>query len=862
MAERVFEDISKELKDLKKATEGVSDDVEEMSGAFDKLSTMGEVSSKTLNLMRVKMKQYQDSIKSNASIMGLTTAKQEKFNSETADAGNMLNALQLQLESTGNITENAFSQMQTSIIGLQNGVSTFTGEMTKSASVLEKEKKEVGAGGVGALAKTLEESQEKFLDSLEESFGKGGIVSSGFSALGQQIDKVAPEVTGVLKWLGASWIGQWAKNAMLPYKHRLKEWWINRRIQKAQTRFYKKGGVPEDAYFDGVDRVLKWFGKGDGPLNQMAESFRGVREKALGMEDWEKLGMGRGATEDAQKVREALLERQGEMLRDAELVPQQLKEVNNTLYKQRVQFEKFERGRGLEDKSAKQSNKIMRDMQKSIEENVGIQKELKAKQERGELDTGSTAGWENALDVLEKEGRINATTLKDMIKGTTKSIEDNMSGSPPYLEDIRNTLAEQTPLLEKSAEPSPAEGKIGAAFGAMKGKMSGMLSGVVGFFAGLGTALKSLPGKVFKILQGVGRGIAGMFIAIGSIPAPVLAIGLAAITGLALNMVILAAALKIAGPTIVSIMGAIGKIMSVVFEGMAKVIEIYGKVIISILERVKIVIQAIGEVVVKFFEGMAKVFRTIGRIITNVFKGLVNVFDAVGRIIKTVGNVIIGIGEVIIKFMNAFVDNLIRLTEIPIGKFLKLAAAFVVLGGALAIFGMLGTIAIAPLLALGVASIGLAALMSQIGDPAKLGLLALGFTNLSLAIIQFGLSSLSLIPALLIFKAISKVPFINKLLANEEARIKQQSQNQTGTFTADTLVIGNMQQAGSQRMLGLNNVMEGLFGKEEPKGKMEATVLNNSTTNVSNNPTEIFVNKTAVDTNYIESMKGLHQVFA
>ena len=327
-------------------------------------------------------------------------------------------------------------------------------------------------------------------------------------------------------------------------------------------------------------------------------------------------------------------------------------------------------------------------------------------------------------------------------------------------------------------------------------------------------------------------------------------------------MVILAAALKIAGPTIVSIMGAIGKIMSVVFEGMAKVIEIYGKVIISILERVKIVIQAIGEVVVKFFEGMAKVFRTIGRIITNVFKGLVNVFDAVGRIIKTVGNVIIGIGEVIIKFMNAFVDNLIRLTEIPIGKFLKLAAAFVVLGGALAIFGMLGTIAIAPLLALGVASIGLAALMSQIGDPAKLGLLALGFTNLSLAIIQFGLSSLSLIPALLIFKAISKVPFINKLLANEEARIKQQSQNQTGTFTADTLVIGNMQQAGSQRMLGLNNVMEGLFGKEEPKGKMEATVLNNSTTNVSNNPTEIFVNKTAVDTNYIESMKGLHQVFA
>ena len=120
MAERVFEDISKELKDLKEATEGVSDDVEGMSSAFDKLSTMGEVSSKTLNLMRVKMKQYQDSIKSNASIMGLTTAKQEKFNSETADAGNMLNALQLQLESTGNITENAFSQMQTSIIGLQN----------------------------------------------------------------------------------------------------------------------------------------------------------------------------------------------------------------------------------------------------------------------------------------------------------------------------------------------------------------------------------------------------------------------------------------------------------------------------------------------------------------------------------------------------------------------------------------------------------------------------------------------------------------------------------------------------------------------------------------------------------------------
>jgi|3_EtaG_2_1085321.scaffolds.fasta_scaffold14018_1 hypothetical protein len=862
MAERVFEDISKELNNLKKATEGVSDDVEEMSGAFDKLSTMGEVSSKTLNLMRVKMKQYQDSITSNANIMGLTTAQQEKFNNETADAGNMLNALQLQLESTGNITEGAFGQMQTSIMGLQSGVSTFTGEMTKSANALEKEKKEVGATGMGALAKTLEESQEKLVDRFEESFSQGGIINSGFSALGQQVDKVAPEITSILKWLGGTWAFQWAKNAMLPYKHRLKEWWINKKIQRAQVKFFKRGGLTEDAYFDGQDRVLKWFGKGDGLFAKMARSFQETREKTLGFEDWEKLGLSKGATEDAQKVREALLERQGELLRDAEIIPQQLKEVNKTLFEQRSQLEKWTRTGQVEGKNLKQSNKIMQDMQRSIEENVGIQKELKTKQERGELDTGSTEGWENALKVLTDEGRINATTLEDMIKGTTKSIEDNLSGSPPYLEDIRNTLAEQTPLLEKTAEPSPAEGKIGAAFGAMKGKLSGMMSGVVGFFAGLGTALKSLPGKVFKILHGVGRGIAGLFKALGSIDPYSLAIGLAAITGLSINMILLAAALKIAGPAIVSIMGAIGRVMSVVFEGMAKVIEVYGKVVIAILEKVKIVIQAVGEVVVKYFAGLAKVFRTIGRIITSVFKGLVNVFDAVGRIIKTVGNVIIGIGEVIIKFMNAFVDNLIRLTEIPFGKFLKLAAAFVVLGGALAIFGTLGTIAVTPLLALGVATVGLAALMSQIGDPDKLRLLALGFTNLAGAIIQFGLSSLALVPALTIFKAISKIPFINKLLSNEEARIKQQSQNRTGTFTADTLVIGNMQQTGSQRMLGLNNIMEGLFGGEEPMGKSENMMLNSNVTNVNNNPTEVFVNKTAVDTNYIESMKGLRQVYA
>ena len=259
------------------------------------------------------------------------------------------------------------------------------------------------------------------------------------------------------------------------------------------------------------------------------------------------------------------------------------------------------------------------------------------------MDT--TEGVENALETLNATTRETDDHQEILFNDLTKVTKEMLSGSPPYLKTIAETLQGHTQLLEKTAE---AGGGGPVPEGAVKDPP---MPNFLGFLSALGPAIKAIPGAIVKVLKGIGQGIAGMFKALGSIPAPALALGLAAITGIALSMMMLAKALQIAGPVIVKIMGAIGKILTSVFEGYAKVIEAAGKVIVPILRAMANVIKAVGGVVMKFFKGFATVINAIGSVIGRVFKGIIGIFKAIGNVIETIGRVIVTIGRVIIDFI-------------------------------------------------------------------------------------------------------------------------------------------------------------------------------------------------------------------
>jgi hypothetical protein len=66
----------------------------------------------------------------------------------------------------------------------------------------------------------------------------------------------------------------------------------------------------------------------------------------------------------------------------------------------------------------------------------------------------------------------------------------------------------------------------------------------------------------------------------------------------------------------------------------------------------------------------------------------------------------------------------------------------------------------------------------------------------------------------------------------------------------------------AQAMLQQQMTAEGLTQDQGDIMPPGGQIITSNQTNVNNNGTEVHVNKTAVDTNYLETMKGLHQVFA
>jgi len=802
----------------------VSEETKKMSDSFSGLTDMTDVSSDSLNSMKVMLKEFKDSISTNSTAMGISTTQTKLFNQQSTNAASLLNALSGEIKANGTTTTSLMNQFQTAMDSVQSSAS---GLMSNAA------------GG---------ERAEVLKKLYEDQSTKGGLMIQGLSSMAGAVNNIVPELGQGWDMIKNSFLITWAKSATLPIA---RQWWMHRKerkLLKKRERALAAGMNLEDVTWDTTDWLFKKMsgvlGK-DSWLGKEVSMLQEFRKKGMGIDGFEKLG--------AREVDTQLQKQISQLIDDQNTSKDALIATNEE----------------AREKLASEIEELQGELSVEVdpEEAAALQEKITAKQTQEQWRISNIAKQETQKLQQNQEGLTKAVEeLNSLTRGqeghVEKTLEDVLEvnkeaffGSPPYLQTIAETIQGHTQLLEQTAEAGAGDGGP-IPEGATKDPP---MPNFLGFLSGLGPAIKAIPGAIVKVLKGIGEGIAGMFKALGSIDPYSLAMGLAAITGLSINMILLATALKIAGPVIVKIMGAIGKILTSVFEGYAKVIEAAGKVIVPILRAMANVIKAVGGVVMKFFKGFATVINAIGSVIGGVFKGIIGIFKAIGTVIETIGRVIVTIGRVIIDFIKTLVSSLIQLSEIPFWNYIKLAAAFVILGAALGIFGILAGVAVVPLIALGIASIGLAALMATIGDPERLSLLAMGFNTLALAVTKFAISSLALIPALGIFTALSAIPFINKLIGTQEGIAKKR---EVGTFTAETLVVEGMGGGIAQAMLQQQMTAEGLTQEQGDIMPPGGQIITSNQTNITNRGTEVHVNKTAVDTNYLETMKGLNQVYA
>ena len=699
MAEdKTYSELSKLAERIKDTTESIEKEAEQMEDAFGNISTMGEITGDSLATMTAKLKEYQSSIVSNAKVMNLTTAQQEKFRNESLEATRSLLTLNDELSKGGGISKNSFATMQSAMQVVTSGITSFTGELNKSERDLEKRKKEEGAAGAGMIQRKLEESRTEYLEKLEAAYAEGGMMKTSFALIGKKLGDIVPGLSPMLEVIKNSLLFQTTKQLMLPYWIRYKEWKFRRKLQKAQQRFFNRGGDPENRFFDLRDRMLGALSKLGWGVGETFEAIRDVREKGLGIKDWHKLGERPFDSEQAKQLKEFVEKQQD--LNDITIERRYddiaAREEQKELLENQIAATVTIGEDGKEKWPLESIKKFHEELVPLHKQDVRDQEEILRLQE-SKLRMDSTEEIERALQKGNEKGAFgdievrfkdliainkeNAAEILTQAELTRKQDMELHSGSPPYasaLPDILIQSKKQTAALEQD---EAVKSKIGNAFGEMKGRLSGMMSGAVGFLKGIATAVRGLRRRVGKALVGLGMGLMTMFKAIGSITKKELFIGLAAITGLSLNMVLLAKAVSIVAPALVKIFGGLSKIIG-----------------------------------------------------------------AFAGAIQKIGGVIVGIGKVVIEFMGTFVQSIIDLSKVPFWSFVKISAGFAMLGVSLLAFSASAIIGgIRALTALGKASTGLAALAMAMDDPERL---AAGFDILAKSVARFDKSAENITPGM------------------------------------------------------------------------------------------------------------------
>ena len=380
--------------------------------------------------------------------------------------------------------------------------------------------------------------------------------------------------------------------------------------------------------------------------------------------------------------------------------------------------------------------------------------------------------------------------------------------------------------------------KLGSNAGkGLKGIVDGIFSAIKAFIDGIGSIInavlniiKNFVNKVGQIIQklakiitrtfitlmkGLGKGISALFKALGSIPPQAIAIAAAALGILTVSMIGMAFAARLLTP----LMQTLAPVLLGLINGIVKVVKILTDFIIDgiktvvggIIELSKIpfthfaklagglltlapALLALG--ITGFIAGpgiamvagglllLGTALNIVTPAIQKIAPPLLALFEGLGRVmgnfLTTIVTAIEGIGQVVGglittfgSFITTFAEAMIRLGE---ANLFKIALGFMALAPALGFFGLMTTLAIPALLALGLAASGLANLMAQ--DPERLSQMAEGFKILGGAIKGFAKSAYGLLPAVGILTALSAIPFAGKLI--DLAIAKTESLNVTG----------------------------------------------------------------------------------
>lgn len=374
--------------------------------------------------------------------------------------------------------------------------------------------------------------------------------------------------------------------------------------------------------------------------------------------------------------------------------------------------------------------------------------------------------------------------------------------------------------------------------------LQGIVKGIFGvieeFIKGIGNVLKSALKVVEKLVKGVGdillrivdiigkgfvklmtfagEGIAALFRALGSLsPAMIIkgAIALGVITlafmGLGKGLQLMAPALKIVVDGFVGLVKVVGGVLLDAFKALISGIKELSTIpfanFLSLaggLAALVIPLAAFGVAAVIATPGLlglslgvgalgvalkllAPAIETIVPPVTSMLGAfgdfLATLQGIVSNFFTTIGNFIATVGTAISSFISNFAQSLVMMNDADFGH---LAWGFAKLGIALASFAFFATAAIPSLLALGVASGGLAELIAIPTD--RFDALAESFKMLGYAVKGFAKDAKGLGGAVLAIGALSIMPFAKKLLEVQLA--KTETRNVVDTFKggiADTI---------------------------------------------------------------------------
>ena len=337
----------------------------------------------------------------------------------------------------------------------------------------------------------------------------------------------------------------------------------------------------------------------------------------------------------------------------------------------------------------------------------------------------AAASLQDVIDKLSANQTANDTHATDIKAGQ----DEDLIVANKTLKALNKIFNLQTKIHKANAEALREQARIKGTDeegdipdGAKEEKKAG------GFFSRMGKAIMNPIGAMGRSMKSAGKGIGGFLkglsSGLASFANPMVLIG---VTTMAVSLPIMAAGLAAAFKVFEMIAGegkalefvtgiieslgeAIGTILQKVLEGFGNMVKNMGPFIKDFFTGIAIVIEALHPIVVDIFKVLKdiitdpvfnatiqKVLDTVGialqeisaiiqkvgdviiAVMENVDKILTSIFDGISKVIKTIGDAIIGI-------IDKIVEGVERLTALPAGNMLAVAAGLTAMAGALVLF--------------------------------------------------------------------------------------------------------------------------------------------------------------------------------